>query len=254
MLRNRELVALIIFFLHLGLECHSIDMKMEMRQVESGPAISYKAMTLQSSGEIYYVASEGEIFEDADIESGRIATDRFGISIEITFSPSGGKKLSAISNALIDKQLGIIVNGQLVWVARVAEPIPGGELRVSGFKRIEEAEDLARMIVGEKLLKHPKNMRTVKVSIKTEIRLANASEAIYLLVRKRNEKSEEQFAIDLLRELMTQRGYSVKEMSELKPGDLEKIIFFQVDVEGIEFESMTIVLTHLLQFAGGRRS
>lgn len=69
--------------------------------------------------------------------------------IGLTFSSSGKTKFAAVTAQNINRQLAIIVDGQVVIAPKILEPIHNGEAMLTGSFSKEEAKEIIRKIVGD---------------------------------------------------------------------------------------------------------
>jgi TolB-like protein len=80
-----------------------------------------------------------------DIESASVALDNFTgqPAIQIEFNPKGTKAFSEITGENVGKQLAIVLNGEILSAPVIQERIQGGEARITGVFKMEEAYRLS---------------------------------------------------------------------------------------------------------------
>ncbi len=102
--------------------------------------------TGRRAGQEFYV-SKKVLLDQTDLNSTSVQTNALGRpEIAITFSDKGRERFAQITRQNINKQLAVIINGQLYAAPIVRSEIPGGTATIQGSFTLEEAEDLSNQI------------------------------------------------------------------------------------------------------------
>jgi len=84
-----------------------------------------------------------------------VPSDRGGSSggweISFKFKPEGRKTFSELTTKNVNRRLAIVLDDQVQSAPNIEEPITGGEGRITGTFKREEAEDLAACLVSGEL-------------------------------------------------------------------------------------------------------
>ena len=81
----------------------------------------------------------------SDIQS----TQTVATSVEIRFNRNGAKKWAEFTRNHVNKQVAIMVNGEIYSMPRIAAEIRNGRARIDGFENEERAEKVSRLLNGE---------------------------------------------------------------------------------------------------------
>ncbi|MBN1524668.1 MAG: hypothetical protein JW904_09305 [Spirochaetales bacterium] len=105
----------------------------------------------KGTGEEIWLASE-IVLEDSDIVSIKKDRDRRTRQpiILINFSDAGAVKLFDFTAAHIGDSAALIINGELVVVAKIVDTIPGGKLQVTGNFTNEEVTAIVSLFNDHK--------------------------------------------------------------------------------------------------------
>jgi preprotein translocase subunit SecD len=108
--------------------------------------------TGQTHVEVLWV-SKRVLIDQNDIQTTRVATTTSSTSnvpgrpeIDITFTPKGRKKFAEVTRENINKQLAIVVDGQVIDAPIIRTEIPSGTVMVVGNFTRSEAMDLSKKI------------------------------------------------------------------------------------------------------------
>ena len=118
---NRTAIALVLL-IATG-QLYSQQLRMELRLLESGKTAMADATEDQGTGESFFVSKEGLKFYDTDISSVRVVTDQFGTRVDISFTDEMAEKLYQLTANSIDRKMGILVGGKLVFHGTIVEPL-----------------------------------------------------------------------------------------------------------------------------------
>lgn len=69
--------------------------------------------------------------------------------IELTFSSSGKSKFASVTRQNLNRQLAIVVDGQVLMAPKILEKIEDGTVLITGRFSKEEIEEIIRKIYGE---------------------------------------------------------------------------------------------------------
>ncbi len=126
---------------------NSEEMKLEKRNPATG----------QTNVEMLYVSKQ-ILLDQTDLKDTRVDTNRFGFpEIAITFSDKGRNHFAEVTRQNIDKQLAIIIDGQVYSAPVIKAEISGGTAVVTGDFSHEEAQKLSNKI-NQALSRKPKEV------------------------------------------------------------------------------------------------
>lgn len=91
-----------------------------------------------------------ERFAENDILDARALPSVDGTPIlMISFSEGAATRLKTLTEAMVGRELRIMLDGKQLTAPIVREPIPGGVLEISGLFSMEECVRIARLISGK---------------------------------------------------------------------------------------------------------
>ena len=95
---------------------------------------------------MYYV-DKAVLLDQTALKSAKAGTDKRGYAkIDVTFTEAGAKSFADITRENLNKQLAIIVDGQVREAPRIASEISGGKAVITGSFSKQEAKDLAKKL------------------------------------------------------------------------------------------------------------
>jgi len=124
----------------------------QMRLVEDHPSDGTEQMTVVTTNNqqvlthVYYV-DKAVLLDQTALKSAKAGTDKRGYAkIDVTFTEAGAKSFADITRENLNKQLAIIVDGQVREAPRIASEISGGKAVITGSFSKQEAKDLAKKL------------------------------------------------------------------------------------------------------------
>lgn len=94
----------------------------------------------------YYVKRLPEM-GGADVENASVRMNEFGrYSISLSFNAKGAKEFGDVTSANVNRQLGIVLDGQLYSAPNINGPITGGNAEITGNFSAREAFELANVL------------------------------------------------------------------------------------------------------------
>lgn len=235
---NRTVIAVVLLIA--AAQLYSQQLRMELRLLESGKTATADATVDQGTGESFFVSKEGLKFYDTDISSVRLVNDQFGTRVDISFTAGMAEKLYRLTADSIDRKMGILVGGKLVFHGTIAEPLRDA-LTLTGLEA-ERARKVALSIGGGKL--SPKEPMTRAVFIGTETEEPMQSKALsYIVMPTRQNLQENTAAASMVTDAMASAGYRMLAIEDLKRTDLSKVGFINVKVGDLKYERVTVEIT-----------
>jgi hypothetical protein len=235
---NRTVIA-VVLLIAAG-QVYSQQLRMELRLLESGKTAMVDATVDQGTGEIFFVSKEGLKFYDTDISSVRVVTDQFGTRVDISFTARIAEKLYQLTANSIDRRMGILVGGKLVFHGTITEPLRDA-LTLYGLQP-ERARNVALSIGGGKL--SPKGPMTKAVFVGTETEETEQSRALsYVVMPTQQNLQENTEAASMVTDAMASAGYRMLAIADLKKTDLSKVGFINVTVGDLKYERVTVEIT-----------
>lgn len=131
----------------------------EVRRVERQGGAKTTAFKLDNAGRAQTVRLSNEVLLDRSAISGvRAIVERVPVTsgpkperkevpaIEITFTNAGRKRFAELAKELAGKQVGVVMDGQLVAAPMVRNQNPGGTVTLTGAFTKETADALVKKI------------------------------------------------------------------------------------------------------------
>jgi hypothetical protein len=235
---NRTVIA-VVLLIAAG-QLYSQQLRMELRLLESGKTAMADVTVNQGTSESLFVSKEGLKFYDTDISSVRVVTDQFGTRIDISFTAGIAEKLYQLTANSIDRRMGILVGGKLVFHGTIAEPLRDA-LMLSGLEP-ERARKVALSIGGGKL--SPKGPMTRAVFVGTETEEPVKSKSLsYIVMPTQQNLQENTEAASIVTDAMASAGHKMLAIADLKKTDLSKVGFINVKVGDLKYERVTVEIT-----------
>ncbi|WP_018086387.1 protein translocase subunit SecD [Desulfurispora thermophila] len=88
------------------------------------------------------------ILTGADLKDAREAKDATSgaVEVDLEFTPAGAKKFADATTANVNKQIAILLDGQVLQAPTVQEPILNGRARITGYRSLDEAHTIAILL------------------------------------------------------------------------------------------------------------
>lgn len=88
------------------------------------------------------------ILTGADLKDAREAKDPTSgaVEVDLEFTPAGAKKFADATTANVNKQIAILLDGQVLQAPTVQEPILNGRARITGYRSLDEAHTIAILL------------------------------------------------------------------------------------------------------------
>ncbi|MFZ5590780.1 MAG: protein translocase subunit SecD [Bacillota bacterium] len=88
------------------------------------------------------------ILTGADLKDAREAKDATSgaVEVDLEFTPAGAKKFADATTANVNKQIAILLDGQVLQAPTVREPILNGRARITGYRSLDEAHTIAILL------------------------------------------------------------------------------------------------------------
>jgi preprotein translocase subunit SecD len=114
---------------------------------ESEPSQGLNQMTVRNSDRQVYLHDQA-VLTNTHIAAAKVKNSSFGPYIEIAFTKQGRDVFARVTRENINKMLAIVVNGEVISAPIIREEITGGTAMLSGNFTKEEADRIARGIMG----------------------------------------------------------------------------------------------------------
>ena len=109
-----------------------------------------KANLLDDPGTTVYVAPE-VLLDNSDIALANAKKDLGGqVLIVIQMTPTGTIRMGMASRVLLRQRMAVMINGEVLTAPVVAEPLSGNRFAITGFRSLEEAQEIALGIAPKK--------------------------------------------------------------------------------------------------------
>jgi preprotein translocase subunit SecD len=123
------------------------DVRIEFRLVEAEPAEGLVELNLSATEKTFYAHAE-VLISNADIDSACITTGNGRYAVEIIMTGTGLEKWVSVTEEHVGKQIGMIVDGQLISAPVVRAPIRVGKAVISGDLSEDECTRIVAGING----------------------------------------------------------------------------------------------------------
>lgn len=150
---QRKLVTLVLLVSLVG--CASgrplaSSKTLDLHPAEKQAASGLRAMTEPGTeGRIFYL-HEGQRYGAADIETIEVVESRFGEPlIQINLTDAGRVRFERLTEATINRNLAIVIDGELVSAPKVMEKIASGSLLIHPSATGGDAQRLFRALTEE---------------------------------------------------------------------------------------------------------
>ncbi|MDX3655810.1 hypothetical protein PV646_00705 [Streptomyces sp. ID05-26A] len=100
------------------------------------------------AGEFKYDLGPVALDGDRVVKATASPSEYGGHVVTIEFDPEGARTWSDFTTANVGKQIAILINGRVLSAPSIQSPITGGSTQISGNFTREEADQLARQLVG----------------------------------------------------------------------------------------------------------
>jgi preprotein translocase subunit SecD len=120
---------------------------LEFRLAEVKPADGLTMMTIEHSGEKYYLHKE-VLMTNASVARTAVITWRGHLAVEIIFTESGREEFGRLTEQNIGNRLGMLADSRLVAAPLINGPIHEGRAIIEGLFSREEAQRVADGIVA----------------------------------------------------------------------------------------------------------
>jgi len=114
--------------------------------VEPAPPAEVATRALEYRGQTMELPEDALFELSGLVADAAAAQDEFGPVVTITLTQEGAERFGEFSGRMIGRQVGILIDGQLVQMAALREAIPGGTIQISGTESPEQAEALLRAL------------------------------------------------------------------------------------------------------------
>lgn len=109
-----------------------------------------KANLLDDPGTTVYVAPE-VLLDNSDVALADAKKDLGGqVLIVIQMTPTGTIRMGMASRVLLRQRMAVMINGQVLTAPVVGAPLSGNRFAITGFKSLEEAQEIALGIAPKK--------------------------------------------------------------------------------------------------------
>jgi preprotein translocase subunit SecD len=99
----------------------------EIRLARSAPAPGYAEAPTRGLKEKVFVA-EKALFSDGDFAGARVASMGDGAGLLLSFTPGAAKRLAAFTRKSRGKKIALLLEGHVLLVTQIGEPILDGEM------------------------------------------------------------------------------------------------------------------------------
>lgn len=91
------------------------------------------------------------LLDNSDVALADAKKDLGGqVLIVIQMTPIGTIRMGAASRVLLRQRMAVMINGEVLTAPVVSAPLSGNRFAITGFKSLEEAQEIARGIVPKK--------------------------------------------------------------------------------------------------------
>lgn len=127
--------------------------KLEIRLAEDSPTAGTTPVALDDGSWKVYVHSE-VLFGNADIAKTRSYSWTFEgepqWAVGLHLTPVAADRMATLTRANLGNRMAILLDGKAILAPKIAAPIERGEVEIGGGMNQDEADRLARQLVGEK--------------------------------------------------------------------------------------------------------
>lgn len=127
---------------------HTGKIKLEFRMAETKPSNELKEMLMYKTGDIFYVHNRVLLTND-DIKSVKFTHWQGRPGIELHMTDSGRVKWAEITEENIGRNIGMILDGNLVCAPLVRAKIDAGIAIINGIFSEEEAKEITAGLLRE---------------------------------------------------------------------------------------------------------
>jgi preprotein translocase subunit SecD len=109
-----------------------------------------KANLLDDPGTTVYVAPE-VLLDNSDVALANAKKDLGGqVLIVIQMTPAGAIRMGMASRVLLRQRMAVMINGEVMTAPVVSAPLSGNRFAITGFRSLEEAQEIALGIAPKK--------------------------------------------------------------------------------------------------------
>lgn len=109
-----------------------------------------KATLLDDPSMTVYVAPE-VLLDNSDVALADAKKDLGGqVFIIIQMTPAGTVRMGMASRVLLRQRMAVMINGEVLTAPVVSAPLSGNRFAISGFKSLEDAQQIAQGITPKK--------------------------------------------------------------------------------------------------------
>lgn len=109
-----------------------------------------KANLLDDPGTTVYVAPE-VLLDNSDVALANARKDLGGqVLIVIQMTPAGAIRMGMASRVLLRQRMAVMINGEVMTAPVVSAPLSGNRFAITGFRSLEEAQEIALGIAPKK--------------------------------------------------------------------------------------------------------
>ncbi len=109
-----------------------------------------KANLLDDPGTTVYIAPE-VLLDNSDVALANARKDLGGqVLIVIQMTPAGAIRMGMASRVLLRQRMAVMINGEVMTAPVVSAPLSGNRFAITGFRSLEEAQEIALGIAPKK--------------------------------------------------------------------------------------------------------
>ena len=230
--------VLALALLATGLPAGAQQLRFEMRLVV--PAKTEGSIVAQDrdTAQPVLLSKDALLFYDRDIAAARVARDRSGSRVDISFTASVSELLYDFTAKQVGQRVGIVVGGELIFSARIAEPIRTA-LSLSGLTA-ERAESIVSLIAGRTASPKWPMKRTVFIGTEGDGAGREAKQFSYVVVPDNRIGQDSSEAAATIAKAMADGGYRILSVEEMKKADLARIAIIDAAVSDLHGERVNI--------------
>jgi len=149
MMKNSLIVIVVIALAGCAsLQSTSTQLSVAFKIGESAPSAELTERTVLGSDQKVYFHNQA-VLTNAHITSAEVTKSPYGLQIEIVFTKEGQALLAKVTRENINKPLAIIVDNEVISAPIIRAEIPGGKAVIQGRFTEEEANRIAKGIMGK---------------------------------------------------------------------------------------------------------
>lgn len=220
--------------------CNSSQLQLYSIELQESPEL----IEMKFEEKPIYAYRNPIILKKNDLTSIAVENSKSQSSVAITFSPEGVEKIQKFTISGTGKLAAIVLNKEVLYVARISEPLKNREVIITGFESNESAQEVVnKMKSAIGLVKNGERPISNEIFIGTEsyVSVKRDENTKFIIIADQASINDITNEVTLLiNDVMKEMKYTIVDVEELKRSSYENLVFLTVAVNDFETNRMTI--------------